>query len=271
MSEVTDQCVTCKKAVDESQEAMSCDLCNQWEHVGCVRKRERPSQALYNALIECHTKTIMYVCTCCRRHGPVSQRLFQYEKELARVNDERLASARQLEERDALIGELRKVNAELLAQQNALQSDMVKLSQQMMALQLEPRAALVKQEVSMISGDAGNPLNSSLVSGPPSLVDSENDDSSENEVVQPPRRRTRTMDLHPPGFKVLITRVSKFSGGKAADNFEVWLEDYIEATGDCGWSDQQRAQWFSWFLAGPAKSTWMHSMRSTDKTNWEAS
>jgi len=200
----------------------------------------------------------------------VSQRLFQYEKELARVNDERLASARQLEERDALIGELRKVNAELLAQQNALQSDMVKLSQQMMALQLEPRAALVKQEVSMISGDADNPLNNSLVSGPPSLVDSENDDSSENEVVQPPRRRTRTMDLHPPGFKVLITRVSKFSGGKAADNFEVWLEDYIEATGDCGWSDQQRAQWFSWFLAGPAKSTWMHSMRSTDKTNWEA-
>ena len=95
MSEVTDQCVTCKKAVDESQEAMGCDFCNQWEHVGCVRKRERPSQALYNALIECHTKTLMCVCTCCRRHGPVSQRLFQYEKELARVNDERLASAQQ--------------------------------------------------------------------------------------------------------------------------------------------------------------------------------
>jgi len=102
----------------------------------------------------------MYVCTCCRRYGPVSQRLFQYEKELAHANDERLASARQLEERDALIGELRKVNAKLLAQLNALQSDVVKLSQEMVALQLEPRvsmSALAKQEASMTSQDAGNP------------------------------------------------------------------------------------------------------------------
>jgi len=108
------------------------------------------------------------------------------------------------------------------------------------------------------------------VSGPPSLLDSESENSSKNEVVQPSRRKTRSTDLHPSGFKVLITRVSKFSGGKAADNFEVWLEDYVEATGNCGWSDQQRAQWFSWFLTGPTKSIWMHSMRSTDKTSWEA-
>jgi len=80
----------------------------------------------------------------------------------------------------------------------------------------------------------GNPTSSSLVSGPPSLLDSESETSSENEVVQPSRRRTHSTDLHPPGFKVLITRVSKFSGGKAADNSEVWLEDYVEATGDCG-------------------------------------
>ena len=86
----------------------------------------------------------------------------------------------------------------------------------------------------------------------------------------PARPKIRATDLHPPGFKVLISRISKFSGEKAADNFEVWLEDYIETTGDCGWKDKDRAQWFSWFLSGPAKATWLHSMKTTDKANWES-
>jgi len=78
------------------------------------------------------------------------------------------------------------------------------------------------------------------------------------------------VDLYTPKFKVLITCISKFSCDKVADNFEVWLEDYVEATGDYGLTDQHRAQWFSWFLAGPAKSTWLYSMKSTDKASWEA-
>ena len=41
-----------------------------------------------------------------------------------------------------------------------------------------------------------------------------------------------------PRFKVLISHINKFSGEKAADNFEVWLEDYLETTRDCGWSNK---------------------------------
>jgi len=142
MSEVTDQCITCNKAVDESQEAMSCELCNQWEDVGCVRKRERLSATLYKVLLECNTKILMYVCSCCRCQGPVLQRLFCCEKELACANNEQLANTQLLEEQDTLVGKLRKVNAVMLAQQASLQADIVKLLQQVMALQLEPKAPM---------------------------------------------------------------------------------------------------------------------------------
>ena len=242
---MTDQCVTCGKTVEEAEDALSCDLCSQWEHVCCVRQRERPSEALYQALVHCNTKSLMYVCSCCRRQGPVAQRLFQYEKEAARANDERLASARLLEERDALIRELRNQNAELSAKHTSLQSDMLKLTQQLMAVQLEsksPRSACGQQEISVVQSPNCTARKSdglSLPSGPPSLLDSGSEHSSDS-MEEPPRsrRRTRTADLHPPGFTVLISRINKFSGEKAADNFEVWLEDYLEATGDCGWSNK---------------------------------
>ena len=109
-----DQCATCGKIVGETQDALSCDLCSKWERVCCVRLRERPSEALYQALVDSNTRCLIYVCSCCRRQGPVAQRLFQYEKETAHANDERLASARLLEEHEALIRELRNQNAELL-------------------------------------------------------------------------------------------------------------------------------------------------------------
>ena len=60
-SVIMDQCSTCGKTVEETQEALSCDLCSQWEHVRCVRQRERPSGALYQALVECNIKCIMYM------------------------------------------------------------------------------------------------------------------------------------------------------------------------------------------------------------------
>ena len=71
----------------------------------------------------------------------------------------------------------------------------------------------------------------------------------------------------PPGFKELRERVSKFSGDGKED-FEVWLADYCEATGDCGWTDQLRARWFSWFLVGAAKLTWQRTLSGEDKATW---
>ena len=49
----------------------------------------------------------------------------------------------------------------------------------------------------------------------------------------------------------------------------MWVEDYKEATTDCGWTDEQRVRWFSWFLSGPAKATWQRSLEDTDKASWE--
>ena len=37
-------------------------------------------------------------------------------------------------------------------------------------------------------------------------------------------------------------------GESIEEDFEVWLEDFVEATNDCGWTDKQHACWFSWFI-----------------------
>jgi len=61
--------------------------------------------------------------------------------------------------------------------------------------------------------------------------------------------------------------VDKFSGKDGNDDFEV--ADYKEAIADRGWTDEQRACWFSWFLSSPAKATWQQSLKDTDKASWE--
>jgi len=58
--------------------------------------------------------------------------------------------------------------------------------------------------------------------------------------------------------------VSKFSGDSSED-FDAWLADYYEATTNCGWTDDLRAKWFSWFLAGTAKHTWQRTLSREDK------
>ena len=84
-----DPCVTCNAEVGENHRALRCDICNHWEHVGCVRKADRPSEALYTAVTECYSQSLLYVCSRCRRQGPVPKRLLQLELERARANDER--------------------------------------------------------------------------------------------------------------------------------------------------------------------------------------
>ena len=75
---------------------------------------------------------------------------------------------------------------------------------------------------------------------------------------------------HPPGFKELCSRVEKFSGLTSDCDFELWLKDFEEASRDCGWSNKQRAQWFSWFISGPAKNTWQRTLKSEEKASWKA-
>ena len=79
--------------------------------------------------------------------------------------------------------------------------------------------------------------------------------------AQPPRNFK-----HPPGFKELRDRVSKFTGDGMED-FEVGLVDLCEVTGDCEWTDVM-AQWFSWFLTGSVKPTWQRTLNQKDKESW---
>lgn len=57
-----------------------------------------------------------------------------------------------------------------------------------------------------------------------------------------------------------------FSGKTGEGDFEIWLEDYIEATQSCDWSNEQRAHWFSWFITGAAKVTWQRTLIAEDKS-----
>ena len=80
---------------------------------------------------------------------------------------------------------------------------------------------------------------------------------------------TRPRGFQPWGFKELRFRIDNFSGKDGSDDFEALVEDYKEVTAYCGWTDDQRAWWFSWFLSGPAKVTWQRSLKNTDKASWD--
>ena len=49
----------------------------------------------------------------------------------------------------------------------------------------------------------------------------------------------------PSGFKELRSLLDKFNGKYGEENFEAWLEDYMEATQVCGWNSEQKSHWFS--------------------------
>ena len=230
-----DPCVTCKAEVGGNHRALRCDICNQWEHVGCVRQADRPSEVLYTAITECYSHSLLYVCSCCRRQGPVPKRLLQLELERARANNERLASARQLEEREPTIVELRAQVKELVAQQGTMQREVLRLSKQLADVHIESKTpTTVTGEV--VTGDS---TAVTRVEPAPSEEDSDSSEEGSSVTSRQSQRSGRRVDPCPPGFRALISRVNKFSGDKgAAGDFEIWLEDFIEATGDCGWDDK---------------------------------
>ena len=82
----------------------------------------------------------------------------------------------------------------------------------------------------------------------------EDTNSSNSRRTPSVQRGSVSRSPHPPGFKEVSSRVEKFSGKRAEDGtFEVWLDDFEEATTDCGWTDNMKARWFSWFVSGPAR------------------
>ena len=102
-----DNCVTCEETTSAEDQAMECDLCDGWEHVGCVRQCDRLSHELYEALKTCRSKALLYVCTHYRKKGSVIKRLHEHEVESARAHEQQLASAQANEQISELVRELK--------------------------------------------------------------------------------------------------------------------------------------------------------------------
>ena len=275
------QCVTCREEVNSDDKAILCDLCDSWEHVVCIRKSERPSEALYEAMVSCRSKAIVFACTSCQKRGSIVKRLMQYEYESARAEDERLASARLLEERDRSVASLQAEIQKLRVEKDNMNERLLTMAtiEPTSRLSAEPRTLTSRDEVE------SNVKNTPAVTG--SSVEelqrdpSQSDSSSSSEQSSDEQPSTESRDEsrlgrrascrpHPPGFKELSGRVEKFSGRTGDCDFELWLEDFEEASRDCGWNDKQRAQWFSWFITGPAKTTWQKTLKSDEKASWKA-
>ena len=111
------KCSTCRKAVGNNDRALLCDLCETWD-TSCASTRN--TEELYTSISACSSKSIMYVCMSCRNEGSLSKRLMKCEYECARMDEQRLASKRLLEERECRIENLLADKEELVKEKNQL-------------------------------------------------------------------------------------------------------------------------------------------------------
>ena len=104
---MTSQCVSCKNNVGVEDKAILCDLCEQWEHVACMKQSDRPSEALYEAMVSCRSKELLFSCTACRKEGSIVKQLMKHELDRARAEDEQLASPRAMGDLEKQLYQLR--------------------------------------------------------------------------------------------------------------------------------------------------------------------
>ena len=194
---MTSQCVSCKNNVGVEDKAILCDLCEQWEHVACMKQSDRPSEALYEAMVSCRSKALLFSCTACQKEESIVKQL------IARLTIS------------------------------------------------TPTSVQVMGTVSQAK-EATQVMQPSVVQDEQSSQSSDDEDSVERSSVE---SNWDSNKPHPPGFRQLCNRVPKFSGRGGDSDFALWVEDFEEGSADCGWSNAQRARWFSWFIAGPAKTT----------------
>ena len=257
-------CVVCEGDVGDKERALQCEICEDWEHVDCIRECERPDGALYDALVRCRTKCLSFICTRCRKKGSLIKQFMKHEYELAHVQDERLASARLLDQSEARALASQITITNLKEERDALKEQVKELTQKLLQLKKESPSGETKvQEVT--KHESGQSDHESLESS-----SSQSSEDTISSASSAPVRSAPTRSPHPPGFKEISSRVEKFSGKRAEDGtFEVWLDDFEEATTDCGWSDKMRATWFSWFINGPAKATWQRTLTTDQKKDWK--
>ena len=253
-----DLCVTCNNEVGNADKAMECSICERWEHITCVKRRDRPDDEIYEAMVRCPTsRSILYVCSPCRKMGSIAKRfacndleLSRVKSELSRATDERLASARQIESQANEIERLRAELSRVITDNRALTERVQELNKQPSISKIEPDRSV-----------------SSLSTSEESALSSDDDSVSQKSATES-GGHSMLKQSHPPGFKEVRSRVKCFTGKRGEDDFQWWVEDYEEASKDYRWSDQDRARWFSWFVSGPAKLTWQRTLKESDKTSW---
>ena len=103
---MVEECLTCRERVNSEDKAILCEICESWEHVACIRASDRPSEALYDAMVSCRSKAVVFTCTSCRKRGSIVKRIMQHEMDSARADDERLASARLLQQKGETVARL---------------------------------------------------------------------------------------------------------------------------------------------------------------------
>ena len=263
-----DVCETCGLEVEAQQASIECDICEKREHVECVRQPDRIESSLYAALIASPSMALLYSCTTCRCKGSIVKQLYKLQSELAVAHEQRLASTSAMDEACDLIAVLKADKEHLQPEVDGLRewsfnSETPRVHR---AGGITTRAEERNlAEVDVLESSVERSTSHSVLR----TVKSENlpdatssDDEGATEVGTSSFKQ-------PKGFKELRFRVDKFSGDIKEIDFDVWLDDFLEATNDCGWSNADRAKWFSWFLSGPAKSTWQKTLKSTHKESWE--
>ena len=220
--------VVCKNDVGNEDKAFQCELC---EDVGCIRECERPDSTLYDGLVRSRTKCLSFICTRFRKKGSLIKQFMKFEYELARAQDERLASARLLDQAEARAQASEQRIAELQQEHHELQAEVKKLSEQLKQ-QLDspgnkpPELPRTKRE-----SEEELPPQSEHDSSSSESTSSATSSTASTRTQRQIQRLTATR-LHPPGFKEVSCRVDKFSGKQA--EVEVWLDNYVDATTDCG-------------------------------------
>jgi len=161
------------------------------------------------------------------------------------LTSEQLASTHVMDEKDELTRALRAENDKFRARLDYVE-------QQLWEIITNALASKGKVNVPVESAEDKGDSQQNVLMPTLNTVTTSSEGSTDLPSNQPWRRlpalsQGRT-DPHPPGFCTLTSQLNKFSGRCA----EVWLQDYVEATKDCGWDDEKHAKWFSW---GPAKAT----------------
>ena len=258
-TEVKFPCVTCTKEVQIKDHAIQCELCKSWEHINCIREVDRPSEGLYAMLCELQCNALWCICSVCRGKGSITQKVHELETRILLMDHQHQISKLLMDEKERLIEQLQRELSEVKSERDNLKQTLEK--QRVEHLQwTEGKIVSATTEVEL-----PKPKPESQTQQPPQfegLREADEQSSSDSDTGA-------TSFKYPPAFRELQKRVDKFSGKSDENDFEVWLVDFTEATTDCKWTDGERAQWFSWFLAGSAKVTWQRTVKSEDKTSWQ--